>query len=358
MIKELKIKPGIPLKEIDFAKGIAIYLVILLHCLPENFVHHNKLICLSIGQAVPLFMFIGGFLFYYTAVTRPPDFRNSLPKLFNRIIYPFFVVIAIIYSAMFLFGDFYLRSVVFLENSGPGGYFPVVYCQIILLLILFHKLTHAHRNSIALIASSLLVCLFLEHLTLYFDKIKYGSAIYRLLCIRYVFVAILGYVTCKTFIIGFKPNFTNIVSLLLCFLASAYYSMSSENIFTLGGIIPIGWKGAQHTLSAFYTLSFFLFLVWIMKYIPSFLTRMTILAGKASYHIFLFQMIYFKIEGNYEYFDFTENTWLKPLIILINAIITLIINGLGGYFIYTGIKRINGLFIAFKKNKSGLHTLD
>lgn len=75
------------------------------------------------------------------------------------------------------------------------------------------------------------------------------------------------------------------------------------------------------------------------------------MAGKASYHIFLFQMLYFKIVGRSDYFDFIENIWLKSLATATCVMITLIINALGGYLVYLGIKRTKEQFITLKQNK-------
>ena len=73
-------------------KGIAILFVILNHNIPLNILDNYKYFY-HIGQAVPIFMMISGYLVYakYSVQDMFENF-NHFSKVFKRIMFPFFIV--------------------------------------------------------------------------------------------------------------------------------------------------------------------------------------------------------------------------------------------------------------------------
>lgn len=319
------------LDEIDFIKGIAMILVLLLHSFPAKILGNNYVFNLFLAQAVPLFILVTGFLFCYTSFDKKISLPRLSGKILKQIILPFFVFLIIIYAFSCLGSNQPTsREIMLLLEFGPGSYYPVIYIQVIIALVFVHRFVAKTDNNIAALITCLAACISIEIISGLVFRFEDGAYIYRLLAARYLFVVILGYTSCKIVKEGTLVNSRKTMTFGIVFLLSAFYSIAPIPIVTLGGLIPLGWGASQHSLSAFYTLFCALVLFRIYRYVPKFVQFAVKQIGKSSYYIFLFQMLFFAVFAKYIRFEFLG----KYPSTIVYIIVSIIINVLAGWFLY------------------------
>jgi len=279
--------------EIDFIKAIAIISVILLHTIPSD----KLLLILApfhIWHAVPVFIMIAG-INSTLSINRRGEFNFYSEYSFNRItkyiqrlllsysiIWSFEIVVLIIQNnASFP----KLISSYIMGGFGPGSYFTPLFVQHLILfpLIIFIKNSLQNKfkiNDRLILFLFFSFSIFLEYFCIYLDV---SSDLYRLLYVRYLFSAILGhYLVC---------NILDKKILVFGSLFSFFYILVVSYFKVRFSVIYPAW-GFQHAPAFFYTILiiYFLWLFYsrLQKMGPSFLP-----IGKASYHIFLCQMMWF-----------------------------------------------------------------
>jgi hypothetical protein len=276
--------------EIEFIKSIAIIAVIILHTVPSNimlffwFPFH-------IWHAVPVFMVIAG-LNCTLSASKSNDFKffneysiHKIKKYFQRILLPF-TIIWIIEIFLLKFDEKVTMSKIivsyFSGGIGPGSYFTPLFIQHLILfpIILWIKNKFYSHNHYLILVYFFLFSIFLEWLCI---VISVPIWLYRILYIRYIFAAVMGsYIVSH----GFKAS----IILLFASLSFVYIGCVSYFNFKVPFIYP-SWI-FQHAPAYFYTTFLVLFLWWIFPFLKRY-KFILIPLGRASYHIFLIQMVWF-----------------------------------------------------------------
>ncbi|WP_286968533.1 acyltransferase family protein [Flavobacterium sp. UBA4854] len=295
---------------IDYIKGIASLSVVLLHCMPNYYIVSP----LWIGQAVPLFLFITGYL-TYSSFQRGKLLKNyyskdSFAKVIDRIFKPFFFVLVIqVILYYFLKNDFSIKGMILSGGIGPGSYYPWIYLQAWFFLPLIIKIIDRVSLHYSFIIF-LIICLILEILSSF---LHIPEVLYRLAFYRYIFLL---YLACIVKKFDIKITFL-VVSLAIIGAAYslfvAYTDINLEPFFYFSG-----WRG--HTwISYFYTVLVFLLLKRIYFLKPNnLISNFFILLGKYSYEIFLCQMFVFSFI-TLNNFSFENNIFYQNFLFIIST---------------------------------------
>jgi peptidoglycan/LPS O-acetylase OafA/YrhL len=276
--------------EIDFIKGLAVISVILLHTIPP-YILLKIFAPFHIWHAVPVFMVIAGINSALSSL-KEEEFvllkeysPKKIKKSFIRILMPFTVVWLVEILALVITGKATYAKVItsyFLGGMGPGSYFTPIYVQhliffpvILLIVIKCDKI-----NPYLTLALFCVLALMVEFACV---VLNVPESLYRLLYVRYFFATVLG-----AYLVRHNFKFNQIAVMAL--LSVIYIGITSYVEYSPGIIYP-AW-GFQHAPAYFFTI-FVVILLWkvfpYITYIGTLLTKI----GKASYHIFLIQMVYF-----------------------------------------------------------------
>ena len=258
--------------------------------------------------AVPLFLLIQAFHTYKYGYNN----RLRFGKILNRVIIPFFIVEVLLVSIRYIEGDLRnvesVRKLISMGGSGAGCYYPYIYVQFAIFLFIFGKIFSRIKKIywvyVVLMSSILLECLFCI--------INTPEYVWRLLCVRYVFIAWGGVLLVENngIVINNRTILLSLISIVFIVLFG-YYDFSLYPIFFDS---DESWK-VCHWLCYFY--SFFLlpfFLHLSINILPKFILSLVSLCGRASYEIFLVQMIVFSIVKNSQLTQFHNNSYLPYLI--------------------------------------------
>lgn len=286
-----QIEKGTRLQQIDFIKALTIIAVIMLHTIPGD-----KLFAVlspfHIWHAVPIFMVIAGITSTLSTTKHNSIFRLSdeysigkLKKYSKRILIPFtFIWLAEIFI-MAAFKGITLRQILkyyFVGGIGPGSYFTPIFIQHLLcfpiIMWLFDTFSD-HRNIILFLTFAFSI--FAEWLCI---QVNVPDPLYRLLYVRYIFAVAIG-------VFMAKYGLQLLVSFLSLFSA-VYITMVSYLKINVDFIYP-SW-GFQHAPAYFYTALIIIILWNIYPYFKRMGLSLNYI-GRSSFHIFLFQMLYFWI---------------------------------------------------------------
>ncbi|GEN51446.1 acyltransferase family protein [Alkalibacterium pelagium] len=318
---------------IDVLKALAIVSVILIHALPDSKLY-TILAPYYIWQTVPMFIILFGYnsaqSFMRKGNTTLKD-TMTLDYIMNkvkRLLVPFGLIwlLQIIVQLTFYDRDPSLSLLFSFVRGGygPGSYFIPMIIQASLLVPIIYSVMRVHPTKwmTALFFISLMIDLAAYQLDI-------SGSLYRLLIIRHIFSLTLGVW------LGLLKGKIKLKWLIVPALFSFIY-ITAVHYFNWGMIIEEYWH-SQHAPSYFYVL---LLVILGMKGLnlngDSRLSRLFILTGQASYHIFLVQMLYFWLIHD-------QLTNLPEAISLSLALIVPIITGWGYYLLN---KRI-----AFKPKK-------
>jgi peptidoglycan/LPS O-acetylase OafA/YrhL len=296
--------------QIDFIKGTAIIAVILLHSLPEGVL---KILGapFHIWQAVPLFFLVAGFnarsSFRYAPRSITAAF--SVARLlghFKRLMIPYLIIFVVETTLMYPLPKYRIIKAFFEGAWGPGAYFIPVFIQFIivapLVLELVDRLPHPRAALI----------LFVGSMTVDFASSYMPESLYSITLTRYMFAISIGMFMADQI----KPGKGLVVASIIYIWVSTYYYPISK--------ISTSWH-FQHAPAYFYTWILALALWHFSTITGRFLTKIFIKIGKASYHIFLFQMLYFQ---------FVMGPPIENEINIIHILGSLLICPLVGYLFY------------------------
>lgn len=302
------------IQEIDFIKGVAIISVILLHTLSQNFLSISR--CqLHIGQAVPLFLFVTFYLSFWKISSK--DDGKVFSRWFTKrrffrvvvsIIIPFIIVSVLEAVIMLISGESLIVKDVIRAGGcyGPGSYYLIIYIQLWLLIpILYWLLSRfAYGGGLAV----LLVCIVLNFLC-----VKFGvpSWMYRISCVRYIFLCVPVYFYLKRQNVYHFNWFCAV-----CVAISFVYLLFCRYLNLSPVILDYGWSYQQWP-SYFWTLFVFIVLIRLGKRLKDnrvfrFLTWM----GKNSWYIFLTEMFvlnYLSIDA----FSYIHSVHLRRIVFII-----------------------------------------
>lgn len=279
---------------IDYIKGLCILFVILTHCMYRE--ELSSILFPYWGDtAVPIFLLIQVFHYY----KRGNDVRMpKLKKLWNRIMMPYILLIAITFALDYLIyydntnGRFDVG--LYWDKRGPGSYYIFIYLQFAFLLPLlaplFRKVSTKRLLILFLVASQLIEII--SSLT------QCSDSIYRITFFRYTFLIFLGYLLATKGLIINKLTFIlSIISILFIFIFN-YTTFDLQPWFCTN----LSFWPLCHWICYIYIAYFFL---WFLKFLHSKtkqahkVTRFIEEMGKYSYEIYLSQIFYYSIPSLY-----------------------------------------------------------
>ena len=293
--------------QIDLVKTFAILSVILLHSVSESTLFSANMVYYA-WQAVPLFIICTGILWYLSFANHATTLRNAysmryFKNKFNRIIIPFLVIftldlIYMYYNGITIRANHILSRLEWLQPpiSGAGDYYLALVWQLIFispLLCYFFSKKPVYT----------VVGLFIANLAFELVGPYISFDLYYFSICRYLAAFALGLVLAHNVIVNHNWHLKSRVNLILIVLGllSAVYLYFFLNAPTPG--FRPEWR-TQNIYSFFYpTLIIMLFLsaeplIQGTKRLFYWLT----VFGRASYHIFLVQIIYFGF-GIFRLFD-------------------------------------------------------
>lgn len=295
--------------QIDFIKTIAITAVILLHSLPA-YVLLDIYSPFHISQAIPVFIMVSGIVWYlsYNKITNH-TLKDSYTSVYfkqkiRRLIVPFLIIyiIDIIYIIAVNFAittQGLIRILTFqLPSGGPGSYYTSLLIQIMLIapLIFYCYQKRPNLTLATLVGLDLcfeLIAPMLPYWIYYISSLRYLAAfalgIYLSTALR----------TKKAF---YKTK--GFIALSVLAIASFIYILVFMRQPT--PFFRPEWE-TQNLLSFFYP-SFIVAIILLIHPLIGGLSsvgKKINVIGKASYHIFLVQLIYFGVGLN-EIFLFTN----------------------------------------------------
>lgn len=273
---------------IDIIKGICILLVIITHYQWTNEQRLKLLFPFWIDMAVPLFMIFSGYLSALSFQKRNFNMTDwySLSSLFSklfRFVIPFsiayFIEVIVEVFVLKRFTLFQIFASYFVGGYGPGGYyFPLMIQFVFLFPFICYVIKKYDFYGLLLMFCINGIYEFLQRI--------YGMNIelYRLLIFRYVFVISFGVFAylCREKKIKKKWG-------LLSFLIGLFFIVLVEYTEYIPKIL-IYWTRTSF-LACLYILPFSYFILKLKSKIK--FTPLQIL-GKASFNIFLTQMVYYQ----------------------------------------------------------------
>lgn len=256
---------------------------------------------LSTHQVVPIFIVLMGHNFgrsyarnKYISLIQIYSI-DEFVKRFKRLLVPFAVafISSIIIGIIILlltgnwvlyFGPYLLTG--FLPINGPGNYFLSIVFE---FLIIFPLMYIAYRQHPKLLIGSSFLCAFI------FELLRPSSGIYSISIIRFLPLITLGLWISTDYNLFAKRN----LWLLPLGIFSGFYIVlvnQFEYNFAIFGINFIPYVKSQNLFACFYTVLLVLIGIQVLPKSDRWpCISIVALIGKASYHIFLVQIIYFGV---------------------------------------------------------------
>ena len=267
---------------IDFLKAYSIICVVIAHILPAEF---YKYILFQVwgDMQVPMFVLIQVFHAYKKGLKPKLNWSSIL----KRIILPFIAIQAVIIGFKALVGGGILwTSFITSGGYGPGSYYIWIYLQIAFLLVLLWPWLRRLSLNQALFCF-LIISVGFEFIC---SVIDCPDWLYRLLCVRYLFLIPLGMIWIEK---GVELNWKTLVLSLLSIVAVLFF------VFTRYDLEPFfyntGWK-THRWICYFYLpllLTYCLYLVWGKFKELTWTENAIKWTAARSYEIFLAQMAVF-----------------------------------------------------------------
>jgi peptidoglycan/LPS O-acetylase OafA/YrhL len=289
--------------QIDTVKSLAIISVIILHTVSSALLTKSYAI-FYVWQAVPVFLVVIGvnlsvsYSKYNLTSLKQYYSRNFLHRC-KRVLLVFFITLLVAWILCLIKGDYNIgwRSWLGVFPMGaPGNYFLTIILELLFvapLLVYFYR-----KNTVGTLVACILFNLAFELVSPYIpiDTYIYHSAFLRVL----TFIALglyLGKELVNDRLSGvFRNRFIqagiliSVVYLAICTFCNWSFPLFPE------------FEGTQNLLSAFYPFLIVLLIlnVNLDRFKNGVIFNFVTLIGKASYHIFLFQLLYFGLRfGSY-----------------------------------------------------------
>ena len=310
---------------IDFLKAYSIICVVIAHILPAE-IYKYILFQIWGDMQVPTFVLIQVFHAYKKEVQPKLNWASIL----KRICLPFIVVQTVIIGFKSLTGVGNLWPTFLISGGyGPGSYYIWIYLQIAILLVIlwpwFKKLSLRQA-----------ICVFFAISVgseILFSIIDLPDWVYRLLCVRYLFLIPLGTIWIEK---GVELNRETIALSILSIIAVLFF------VFTQYDLEPFfyntGWE-FHRWICYFYLpflLTYGLYLIWKKIKRISWMGNATKWTAARSYEIFLAQMAVL-VCFSVSVLAFVSNSHIR---FAIWAVVTFILSILIGGLIYWFRKRI------------------
>jgi peptidoglycan/LPS O-acetylase OafA/YrhL len=336
---------------IDILKGLAIISVILLHSWAGRPFLAWIGAAYYISQAVPIFIIIAAYngvnsYIRADAITLKQCYNNITLRL-NRLLWPYCITLIIEYSFI-VFINFisykyvglfsaiagvspdriqtYIHSrfsypqvfsFVVTGGFGPGNYFIPVLILLIFVLPMLYLL--ARRNLMLMLVVAFIIDLAFD---IYAVKSSMPEWAYRLLFTRFLFAFALGIWVA----FGIDRKWLAIGSIIsIIYLTAVVYLGYTP-------LAPVSW-GGTNALSFVWSLALVVIGLSVFPIaVNNLCVRLISECGKASYHIFLTQMVYFWTIGYYIYGLFDNSFIINITVFIINTIICVAVGLMFYYF--------------------------
>lgn len=271
---------------LDYLKGFCILSVVLNHCLGPL---RSNVFFTYWGQlAVPLFLLLQSYHVFrkdYTGIS-----KTQISKMLHRLFLPFACVTALEFIIYMIFGDQSLieltKSTILSGGIGLGSYYMWIYLQFFILIPMTYWFFH--RFNISLYTGGgifIFICFVIEFI---YSSIDMRYDLFRLSCLRYVFLIYLGYVWSRR---GIRLN---ALTLLLSLVSIVFLTIFMYTDYNLEPVFHnFSWKYC-HWICYFYPAFLFMFILhWTYNILPQRLKNLVVELGHYSWHIFLLQMFFF-----------------------------------------------------------------
>ncbi|MDH6603154.1 peptidoglycan/LPS O-acetylase OafA/YrhL [Bacilli bacterium PM5-9] len=324
----------------DIIKGISAIFIIITHFVFTREQRLQHLFPFYIDTAVPFYMMITGYFFYDTFEKvksyKIRDFykKLNLNKRIGRLLFPYlFIIIIEIIIFIYIDRQFEVINIINKGGWGPGSYYTFVSIQIVFMapIIYFLFKKNSKITFAAIIVLDIIYNIYIAPLS---------SDAYRMLSLRYIIFILLGIRLNRSI----KNNENIKISLI--FILIGFIFILGYNYLGYTPKIYFNWSNASSFPVALYAygIVFILYKGYIRfeKKFNNFFFNFFSLLGKASYHIFLFQMLFYgpltdikyNVDGLIKKFNFYPS--------LIICIIICLIGGLLFYYFEQWIrKKIN-----------------
>lgn len=317
---------------IDILKGLCILFIVITHFTWTTEERLHLLFPFWIEMAVPIFMIISGYVYSLSYQRQRINcFKDAYrpSNVINKIIrytLPFLVIYLVELAYIVCTGQATLSPNIiwewilgFLQGGiGPGSYYYPVMIQFIFVYPMIYFILKKYSGN------GLVLCFAINALYELFQRvIGMNGDIYRLLIFRYVFVIAAGcYLASKEY----KPNFK--IEIPICIIGIAY-------------IIGINYLGYTPRIIIYWTNTSFIACLYIIPIIYLLINKIKEYhfapleyIGKASYNIFLTQMLWYSF-GSW----FVEKYITNRAILLVIYLIICIGSGVVFYLIETPITK-------------------
>lgn len=270
------------LPEIDSLKGIAILFVILQHTISGTFLK-STYDQIHISQAVPIFVALTFYLSFVSIENKELSIQDwfsnkRFKKVCNRVLVPYISVLLLQVLILLIHGSFNLGSIIIAGGYGPGSYYVWVYLQLWLIAPFAHKLLK--YNSFKGSFYILLICVLLNCFCSYFCP----EFLWRLLSVRYLFLAVIAWFTLTNVDIKKEKYFIYCLA-FLSFIYLIHYYSEDWSPFVYNG----KWN-TQNYPTYFWTLFVIIILLRLILHLPHRLKLLFEWGGRYSWEIFLSQM--------------------------------------------------------------------
>ncbi len=280
---------------IDYLKGICIVCVVINHCMPIALINYSGFYFWG-ASAVPIFLLIQVFHAYKKGICRQ---SINWKRLWKKIFLPFLLCELIILADIIISSSHYDLSgiaactLAMIKDGGygPGAYYPWIYLQFAILLPLIAPAFR--RRGIGLCIAFVILSQAVETACAWFGV---PQMLYRLTFIRYIFLFYLGFLLASK---SFAINTFTICAASICLLFSAFVVYSGID-FT-----PLFYPFVNPVCHWFCYVYIAWLLVLVLKYAyghtqkEGTIMNFLLAAGKYSYEIYLFQMVYFVVANDF-----------------------------------------------------------
>lgn len=288
---------------IDYLKAFSIIMVIITHYAWQDKI--NAWFLFVINMAVPVFMLISGYNFSASGMRKAEgklqkmyDHRVLLPKVVRftlpfAFVFVFEIVLKVMQGKEYSILDILVR---FCKGGyGPGSYYYPIMIQLLFIFPLIYLLV-AKLNWFGVVVAAQVNFVY----EIVIHEIGIDVSGYRLLVFRYIFYIALG---CYLFFFTKKKIPMWILLLMIGlgsgYLVAVYYEGYEPHIFTY-------WtRTCMITALYVFPIVYLMFHRFLNFRIPGKSGKCLSEIGKASYHIFLVQMVYYHFEFGNMFLGFT-----------------------------------------------------
>ena len=310
---------------IDYLKAIAILFVIITHCHFSNFQRSHVLIVFVINMAVPLFILIMGynyaksFINHNIVTIRSMYNIRILTKRILRVSIPFCIIFILEYLVYknTTMNSHHILTYFIKGGIGPGSYYYPVVLQLIVLFPLIYIIVKKYKDK------GLILLIFLESVCILLSVVTdFDLKTYRLLAFRYI-----SLISCGAYMATNRKNINaKNMKILLCIgvllLTILHYT---GNEYSCYPYLKKYWGASSGITVMLYVFPIFylIFEKYERKIFNGICGNLLLLIGKASWHIMLFQMLYYCSK----FFVNKHNLFL-------DVIINLVVCSAGGIIFY------------------------